>query len=303
VLAYRELAKLRGTYVEPLIAMISPKTGRLHAGFHQTGTVTGRLSSSDPNLQNIPIRTETGRQIRGAFVAGDDQHVLVSADYSQIELRILAHFCQDPALLAAFAEDRDIHAFVAAQLAGTPIEQVTPEQRSRAKAVNFGIIYGQTAFGLARGTGISRTQAQAFIDRYFARYPRIREFIDQCIDTARRTGQVATLLGRRRRIEAIDSRNPQQRALAERLAVNTVIQGTAADLIKRAMIHIHRRIRDERRPSRLLIQVHDELVFEVPTTALDAEIEMIRAEMTGAMALNVPIKVDIAAGANWLAAK
>jgi len=300
LLEYRELTKLKGTYVDSLPEMINPRTGRVHPSFHQTGAVTGRLSCSDPNLQNIPIRTELGAAIRRAFVPGDADSVLVKADYSQIELRVLAHFCKDENLIAAFREDRDIHAFVAAQLAGVPIDQVTKDQRARAKTVNFGIVYGQSAFGLARQTGMSQTEAKAFIEQYFARYPRIRAFLNECITHAKKHGFVKTMLGRRRAITDIASRNPSARAAAERFAVNTVVQGTAADLIKLAMIRIDRRIREERRPSRMILQVHDELVFEVPKRMLHAEAEMIAGEMSAALALDVPIKVDVAAGPNWL---
>ncbi|MEE8170440.1 MAG: DNA polymerase I [Phycisphaerae bacterium] len=318
VLEYRELSKLKGTYVDRLPEMISERTGRVHCSFHQTGAVTGRLSSSDPNLQNIPIRTETGAQIRRAFVprapgrdaddssrrgtkvGGDEEWMLISADYSQIELRVLAHFSADENLSRAFREDRDIHAFVAAQVFGVPLDEVSKEQRGRAKTVNFGIIYGQTPFGLSRQTGMSVGEAREFIAGYFQKYPNIRKFIDQCVQHAARHGYVETLLGRRREIADIESRNPQARGLAERLAVNTVVQGTAADIIKRAMINIHARIQDEDRPLRMLIQVHDELVFETPRSRVRDDALMIRDEMAGAIPLSVPVRVDVAAGPNWL---
>lgn len=300
---YRELVKLKGTYIDTLPQMICPRTGRIHAGFNQTSAITGRLSSSDPNLQNIPIRTETGRRIREAFVARDADHVLLTGDYSQIELRVLAHFCKDAALRAAFAEDRDIHQFVAGQVFGVPLEEVTKEQRGRAKAVNFGIIYGQTAFGLSRTTGMSMGEADTFIRMYFMRYPGIRMFIDSTIADAKARGYVTTILGRRRAVPEIHSRNRGLRTQAERLAVNTVIQGSAADLIKRAMINIHRRIVDEQRPGRMIIQVHDELVFDVPRAAVEAEADFVRKEMTTALPLDVPIKVDLSWGDNWLDSK
>lgn len=303
VLEYRELTKLKGTYVDPLPGMIVPKTGRLHASFHQTGTITGRLSSSDPNLQNIPVRTEIGRRIRGAFVAGRPDYVLLTADYSQIELRVMAHFCQDQALLEAFRTGQDIHTFVAAQINGVPVDAVTREQRGAAKAVNFGIIYGQTPFGLSKALGIPQAEAKAFIDMYFMRYPGIRLFIDRTIAEAQRQGYVQTLLGRRRPVPELGSRNPQQRALGERIAVNTVIQGSAADLIKRAMVDIHKELHTGRHPSRMLLQVHDELVFETPKDVVEAEAEMIRTRMTGALPLDVPITVDLNWGANWLESK
>jgi DNA polymerase-1 len=303
LLEYREIQKLRGTYVDALPTQLSKRTGRIHTSYHQTGTVTGRLSSSEPNLQNIPIRTEMGRQIRRAFVPRSKGELLVVADYSQIELRVLAHFCEDPALMRAFAEDQDIHAFVAAQVNNVPLGDVTKDMRSRAKAVNFGIIYGQTAFGLSQATGLSRSEAQAFIAAYFARYPRIREFIDRCLAEARRDGLVRTILGRRRPIENLRSQNPSIRAQAERLAVNTVIQGSAADLIKVAMIQLHGRIHEERLPLRILLQVHDELVCEAPRSVAPAMAEITRVVMTGAMKLRVPLKVDVACGENWLDAK
>lgn len=300
---YRELVKLKGTYIDTLPEMVCPDTGRVHASFNQTVAVTGRLSSSDPNLQNIPIRTEIGRQIRRAFVPSSTEHVLLTADYSQIELRIMAHFCRDEALMQAFVEDHDIHQFVAAQVFGVPINEVTREQRTRAKAVNFGIIYGQTAFGLSRTTGMAVGEAQTFIDKYFARYPRLRRFIDQAVAEARKAGHVQTILGRRRAIENINSRHTGLRSAAERFAINTIIQGSAADLIKQAMINIHRRIRSDNRPTRMLIQVHDELIFDVPRTAVNTEADFIRHQMCSALPLSVPIKVDLAWGNNWLEGK
>jgi DNA polymerase-1 len=303
MLEYREISKLKSTYLDTLPAMVCGRTGRIHAGFHQTGAVTGRLSSSDPNLQNIPIRTDAGRQIRGAFIAGDRDHVLIVADYSQIELRVLAHFSRDAALLDAFRSGQDIHATVAAQVNGVALADVTPAQRSAAKAVNFGIIYGQTAFGLARGLGISRPDAQDFIDRYYARYRGIKDFIDQVIEDTRKRGYAETMLGRRRPIVELNSRNRQQVALGERLAVNTVIQGTAAVLIKRAMIDIHREIKSRRLPLRMLIQVHDELVLETPRQKSGEMMELVRAKMCNALPLDVPIVVDIGEGDNWLEAK
>jgi DNA polymerase-1 len=300
VLEHRELAKLKGTYVDALPEMVCYRTGRIHPSYRQTGAITGRLSCRDPNLQNIPIRTELGAQIRRAFAPGDAGSVLLKADYSQIELRVLAHFSGDGALSAAFHEDRDIHAFVAAQIEGIPLAEVSKQQRNRAKTVNFGIVYGQSAFGLSRQTGMTLAQAKTFIDRYFRRYPEIRGFLDQCIAHARRHGYVKTMLGRRRAIPDIHSRNQNARNTAERLAVNTVIQGTAADMIKRAMINIDRRIRDEKRPSVMLIQVHDELVFETPAKHVEEEAAMISEEMSGAIKLDVPVKVDVAWGPNWL---
>lgn len=303
ILDYRELTKLKSTYIDALPQMICTKTGRIHPSFNQTVAVTGRLSCSDPNLQNIPIRTPMGAQIRRAFVPGRDDEVLLKADYSQIELRVLAHFSQDAALIEAFEADRDIHAFVASQIEGVPIEEVTHAQRSSAKTVNFGIVYGQSAFGLARQTGMNVGQAKIFIDRYFQRYPQIREFLDSCVQHARRHGYVKTILGRRRPITEINSRNQAARNAAERFAINTVVQGSAADMIKRAMINIDRRIQREHRPSKMIIQVHDELVFEVPEKHVEAEAAMISEEMSRAIELSVPIKVDVGWGRNWLDAK
>ncbi len=303
MLEYRELTKLKGTYLDTLPQMVCKKTNRIHAGFHQTGAVTGRLSSSDPNLQNIPIRTELGRRIRGAFVASGPDRMLVVADYSQIELRVLAHFSRDEALLDAFENGLDIHAAVAAQVHDVAIDEVTSEQRGAAKAVNFGIVYGQTAFGLARSLGISQADAKDFIARYNEQYPGIAGFIQECIADAKESGYAETILGRRRPINELHSRNKQQQALGERLAVNTVIQGTAADMIKKAMIDIHREIELNELDLQMLIQVHDELVFEAAKSEVDAHVEMIRDKMTNAIAFDVPIVVDIGVGATWLDAK
>jgi len=303
VLEYRELRKLKGTYLDTLPQMICPRTGRVHASFNQIGAVTGRLSSSDPNLQNIPIRTETGRRIREAVVPGGDGKVLLSADYSQIELRLLAHFCEDATLIEAFREGRDIHQAVAAQIEGVALEEVTKEQRSAAKAINFGIIYGQTAFGLSRTLNIPVGEAKAFIDAYFMRYPGIRLFIDGCIEHARRVGHAETILGRRRPIPELNSRNAQQRSFGERIAVNTVVQGSAADLIKRAMIDIHRELHSGQYGAKMLIQVHDELVFEIPAGDVEREAAMIREKMEHAMELKVPIVADVAWGRSWAEGK
>jgi DNA polymerase-1 len=303
ILQYRALSKLRNTYVDKLGAIINPRTGRVHASFNQTVTVTGRLSSSDPNLQNIPIRTELGSRVRSAFVPGKKGDCILSADYSQIELRLLAHFSKDKALMAAFAADRDIHRFVASQIFGVPESDVTGQMRSRAKAVNFGIIYGQGPFGLSRSVGISQAEAKKFIDDYFARYASIRQFLDECISRARQTGYAETILHRRRRIQNLTNKNGNKRAQAERFAVNTVIQGSAADLIKLAMIAIQRKIEAEGLPVATLLQVHDELVFELPEAEAKMHAEWIREKMSGAMRLDVPLKVDVNIGPNWLSGK
>jgi DNA polymerase-1 len=303
LLEYRELSKLKNTYVDTLPKMVSRRTGRVHASFNQTGAITGRLSSSDPNLQNIPVRTELGKRIREAFVAGGADSVLLAADYSQIELRLLAHFCRDSALLEAFHLGQDIHRAVAAQVNGVSPDEVTPAQRSAAKAVNFGIIYGQTPFGLSRSLGIPVGTARTFIDTYFMRYPGIRLFINRCVEEARSTGYAETILGRRRPIPELKSRNPGQVAFGERIAVNTVVQGSAADLIKRAMIDIHRELKSGRHPAKMLIQVHDELVFEVPRGDIEEEARMIREKMEHAIPLDVPIVVDVAWGRTWAESK
>ena len=303
ILQYRQLSKLKNTYVDKLGSLINPRTSRLHTSFNQTITATGRLSSSDPNLQNIPIRTELGRKIRSAFIPESKTDCILSADYSQIELRLLAHFSKDPALMAAFAANQDIHRFVASQIYNVPLGEVTGEMRSRCKAVNFGIIYGQGPFGLSRSIGISQADAKKFIDDYFARYGSIRKFMDDVIATAKRTGYAETILHRQRKIANLNSRNANKRNQAERLAVNTVIQGSAADLIKVAMINIHRKIETELLPVKLILQIHDELVFELPTAEADKHAQWIDKEMTGAIELDVPLKVDISYGPTWLSDK
>lgn len=303
VLEHRTLSKLKNTYADKLGAMVNSRTGRLHASFNQTVTATGRLSSSDPNLQNIPIRTELGRKIRAAFVPEKATDCILSLDYSQVELRLLAHFSHDEALRAAFAADQDIHRSVASQIFGVPLEEVTGEMRSRCKAVNFGVIYGQGAFGLSQSVGISPGEAKQFIEDYFARYGSIRAFMDECIEKTKQNGYAETILGRRRRIADMDSRNGGRRALAERLAVNTVIQGSAADLIKVAMLNVQRRIDAERLPVRMLLQIHDELIFAVPTAEAETHTKWIAEAMTGAIPFDVPLKVDAACGSSWLAEK
>jgi len=300
ILQYRLLSKLKSTYVDKLGSLINPRTGRVHASFNQTVTVTGRLSSSDPNLQNIPIRDEIGRKIRAAFVPKNKTDCILSADYSQIELRLLAHFSKDPALMAAFVADQDIHRFVASQIYGVPIEQVTDEMRSRCKAVNFGIIYGQGPFGLSQTTGLSQFDAKKFIDDYFTRYASIRKFMDSVIESAKHTGYVETILHRRRPIKDLTSKNSSKRLQAQRFAINTVIQGSAADLIKVAMINIQRRIENEQLPVKLILQIHDELVFELPTDQAEHHSQWINKEMTTAIKLDVPLKVDVSYGPSWL---
>jgi len=300
---YRAMKKLKSTYADALPKMINPTTGRVHTSFNQTMTATGRLSSSDPNLQNIPVRTEEGREIRRAFVASSPDTVLLSADYSQIELRILAHLSGDEAMRDAFLSDLDIHAFVAAEVNGIGIDQVDAGMRRRAKAVNFGIIYGLTPYGLSKDIGIPVGQAKEFIDTYFDRYKRVRAFIDATLETAREQGYVTTMFDRRRYLANINSPNDVERRYAERMAVNAVIQGTAADMAKIAMNRIHKRIAGEKRSSVMLLQIHDELLFELPAVDVDGEREMIVSEMSGAAKLDVPVKVNVGVGRNWLELK
>jgi DNA polymerase-1 len=298
ILDYRGLAKLRSTYTEKLPAQVDTRTGRVHTSYHQAVAATGRLSSTDPNLQNIPIRTPEGRRIRQAFVAPED-HLLLAADYSQIELRIMAHLSGDESLLRAFAEDRDIHQATAAEVFGVPLEQVGAEQRRAAKAINFGLIYGMSAFGLARQLGIERGEAQQYVDLYFARYPGVKRYMDQTRALAREQGYVETVFGRRLYLPEIGSRNSQLRQYAERSAINAPMQGTAADIIKRAMIEVHDWLRREHLPARLVMQVHDELVLEVKASAADTVERGLRARMAGAADLEVPLKVEVGRGANW----
>jgi DNA polymerase-1 len=299
ILQYRMLSKLQSTYINKLPALIHHRTGRVHTSFNQTITATGRLSSSDPNLQNIPIRTELGNKVRAAFIPKNEADCILSADYSQIELRLLAHFSKDKALTDAFAADQDIHSFVASQIFSCPVEEVTGEMRSRCKAVNFGIIYGQGPFGLSRTIGISQADAKKFIEDYFKRYSSIRDFFDQCIERAKETGYAETILHRRRAIANLDSKNSGKRSQAERLAVNTVIQGSAADLIKLAMIAIQKKIEKENIPVSMILQVHDELVFEIPAAEAKQQASWIGHEMSNAIKLDVPLKVDINIGPNW----
>ncbi len=300
LIQHRQLAKLKNTYLDALPLLVHLEDGRIHASFNQVVAATGRLSSSDPNLQNIPVRTEDGRQIRQAFVPGEPGWQLVTADYSQIELRVLAHFSKDPALLRAFAEDRDIHTAVAARIFNVREEEVDSAKRRVAKTVNFGVIYGLSAFGLAARLGIPQAEAAAFIDAYFTEYAGVDAFITKTLESALATGQVETILGRRRPINGIKNTTGRVRNLAERTAVNTVIQGSAADLIKRAMLAVDHRICEQRLAARMLLQIHDELVFECPGAEIAALSSLVREAMTTALALDVPLKVDIASGPNWL---
>lgn len=300
LIEHRMLSKLKGTYLDTLPELVHPQTGNVHTSFSQVAASTGRLSSSDPNLQNIPVRTEEGRRIRQAFVPSRPGWKLICLDYSQIELRMLAHFCQDAALLESFRKGEDIHTAVAAQVYGIPLAEVTSDHRRVAKAVNFGVIYGQTAYGLAATLGISQDEAAKFIDDYFIKYASIDKFIHDTLMECRRNGFATTILGRRREISGIRPRIFGNLNLPERTAVNAVIQGSAADLIKQAMINVFARLKQEQHPARMLLQIHDELVFEAPEADVDSLIRLARHEMSTALRLEVPIVVDAKVGDNWL---
>lgn len=302
VLEYRQLTKLKNTYIDALPALIDPGTGRLHTTFNQTGAATGRLSSSEPNLQNIPIRTELGREIRAAFVPREGWK-LMTADYSQIELRLLAHMSEDPVLVEAFRNGEDIHTRTAAEVFGVPPLMVTPEMRRNAKAVNFGIVYGQTPFGLAQQLGIDRAEAERYIKSYFERYAGVKRFIDRTVEEVRKSGVVRTEFGRLRPIPDINSTNPNARGFAERTAVNTPLQGTAADLIKLAMIRVDADLRDGGYQSQLLLQVHDELVLECPPQEVEEVARLVKSRMEGVYRLKVPLVAETGVGDNWRDAK
>jgi DNA polymerase-1 len=303
IIEYRQNAKLKTTYVDALPQLVFPGTGRVHTSFKQDVAATGRLSSTEPNLQNIPIRSEEGREIRSAFLPGEPGWLLFAADYSQIELRVLAHYSGDEALQRAFREDRDVHTQVAAEVYDVPAEAVTREMRRNAKAVNFGVIYGQSPFGLAKALNIAQEEAARFINTYFARYSGVTAFIRQTLVECRKRGYVETILGRRRPVHGVRDlkqvKDPHQRTLPERIAINTVIQGSAADLIKQAMILVYRRLRRENLRARMLLQIHDELVLEVPPDELDRLQAIVVEEMSAAGNLAVPLKVDFKTGVNW----
>jgi DNA polymerase-1 len=301
VLEYRSLYKLKSTYVDALPTMVKPSTGRLHTSYNQVVAATGRLSSVDPNLQNIPIRTERGGEIRKAFIPSDSHFQILSADYSQIELRLLAHYANDEAMIEAFKRDEDIHARTAAEVFGIPPTQIAPEQRRVAKIANFSIVYGGSAYGLAQQTGMDPKDAKAFMETYFARYPGVKTFQEKSIAQARKDGFVTTLLGRRRFIPEINSENFQLRSFAERTAINTPLQGSAADVIKAAMIAVHDEMPECK--SKMILQVHDELVFEVHKSELKWLKDMLKEKMEGVLKLKVPLKIDMGVGPNWLEAK
>jgi DNA polymerase-1 len=298
ILEYRGLAKLRSTYTDKLPEMVNPDTGRVHTSYHQAGAATGRLSSSDPNLQNIPIRSEEGRRIRTAFVAPPGRK-LVACDYSQIELRIMAHLSEDTTLVRAFESGADIHRATAAEVFGKSLDEVSGNERRAAKAINFGLMYGMGAFGLARQLGISRGEAQDYIALYFSRYPGVRDFMERTREQAREQGYVETVFGRRLALDYIHSRNAAQRAGAERAAINAPMQGTAADIIKRAMVDIDAWLAGQGGRALMLMQVHDELVFEVDEAFLPTLLAEVPARMAGAAQLRVPLVVDTGVGDNW----
>jgi len=302
ILDYRQLQKLKSTYVDALPLMVNQKTGRVHTSYNQAVAATGRLSSTNPNLQNIPIRTERGREVRKAFIPRDSDHSIVSADYSQIELRIIAEISKDANMMDAFVKGIDIHTATAANVYGVAVEDVDSTQRRNAKAVNFGIIYGQSAFGLSQNLGIPRKEAAEIIENYFAQFPGIKQYMSDTMNFARENGYVTTLMGRRRYLRDINSANQTVRGFAERNAINAPIQGSAADMIKIAMINIHRELKEQKLDSRMTMQVHDELVFDVPNNEIEIVKPIIIDNMRNAIKTTVPIVVEIGTGLNWLEA-
>jgi len=300
VLEYRALTKLKSTYVDTLPELVSPRTGRIHTSYNQAGSATGRLSSNDPNLQNIPVRTELGRRVRKAFVAeGHPDWLLLAADYSQIELRVLAHLSQDQALLAAFERGEDIHSATASNIYGVDLKDVTSDMRRLAKVMNFGVIYGLSAFGIAQQTELSMEEGSAFIETYFGTYPGVRAYLDETLVEARKTGYVETLLGRRRYLPELHSSNMHQRQAAERMAVNAPVQGTAAEVIKEAMVPTQHRLDDSGAQSKMLLQVHDELIFESPKEEIEHLKALLQETMPSALALSAPLKIEIKIGETW----
>jgi DNA polymerase-1 len=302
ILDYRKLAKLKNTYVDALPDLIHPTTGRVHTSFNQTIAATGRLSSVNPNLQNIPIRTEIGRQMRKAFKPAEESKLIMSADYSQIELRIMAHLSDDQEMCSSFEQDLDIHTATAANIFDITLSEVTEDQRRKAKEINFGIIYGMSKYGLSNRLEITVQEAEEFIFNYFATYPNIQDFMRKTISDADKRGYVTTMKGRRRYMPQIHSSNRQLREFAERTSINTPIQGSAADMIKIAMINIHLAMKEASLKSKMILQVHDELVFEVPLNEVDEMKTMVKDRMENAIELHVPVKVEIGTGLNWLEA-
>ncbi|HRS21472.1 MAG TPA: DNA polymerase I, partial [Clostridia bacterium] len=303
LLEYRQLVKLKSTYVDGLIGIINPETGRIHTRLNQTVTATGRLSSTEPNLQNIPIRTENGRQIRKVFVPRSQEYILVDADYSQIELRVLAHISGDKGLIDTFKRNEDIHTRTASEVFGIEIKDVTPLMRGRAKAVNFGIVYGISDYGLSQDLKIPRKEAKKYIDNYFARYPGVKQYMNDIVEAARADGYVKTIMNRRRYIPEITSRNAVNRNFGERIALNTPIQGSAADLIKIAMVKVYDELKKRNLKSRLILQVHDELIVETHKSELSEVKKLVKECMENAIELSVPVIAEISSGDNWYNAK
>ena len=303
ILEYRKLTKLKSTYVEGLLKVISPVDGRIHTHFQQTVTATGRLSSTDPNLQNIPVRTELGRELRRMFVAPDENHVLIDADYSQIELRVLAHISQDEHMIEAFRHGQDIHAATAAKVYHVPLEEVTPQMRSSCKAVNFGIVYGISDFSLAQDIGVPRKEAGEFIKTYLDTYPGVKKYMEDIKQTGREQGYVTTLFGRRRALPELKSKNFNMRSFGERVAMNTPIQGTAADIIKIAMVRVRDRLLRDGLQSRLILQVHDELILEAPKDEQETAMRLLTEEMENAFRMDAPLVAEAKAGHSWYDAK
>ncbi|MEC9488159.1 MAG: DNA polymerase I, partial [Halanaerobium sp.] len=298
ILEYRQITKLKSTYIDALPPLINPRTGRIHTSFNQMVTSTGRLSSTNPNLQNIPIRTEEGRKVREFFIPREGA-VFLSADYSQVELRVLAHISQDPGLLTAFQEGEDIHNQTAAEVFNVAPDEVEREHRRMAKVINFGIAYGMSPYGLARDLGVTREEAEEYIDKYFERFPGVKKYMDRTIAQARKEGYVTTIMGRRRYISQIKSRNYHQRSFAERAAINTPIQGSAADIMKKAMLDVFSALNDKYPETRILLQVHDELVLEVPEEKFSQVAKLVRKKMERTVKLDVPLLVDLKWGYNW----
>jgi DNA polymerase-1 len=303
IINYRQVMKLKSTYIDGLLAVIHPEDGKIHSSFNQAVTATGRISSTEPNLQNIPVREEMGRQIRKVFVASDEDHILIDADYSQIELRVLAHISGDPTFIEAFVHNQDIHRRTASEIFGEPMEQITEEQRSSAKAVNFGIVYGISDFGLAKNLGISRAKAKKYIESYLNRLPKVQEYMERIVEQGKRDGYVTTLMHRRRELPELKSRNFNIRSFGERIALNMPIQGTAADIIKKAMIQVHGELKRRGMRSRLILQVHDELIIDAYKPELEEVIALLKDQMEHAMKLSVPLVVDVGTGMNWYDAK
>ena len=299
IMEYRQLTKLKSTYVDGLLKVVSQKDGRIHTHFQQTVTATGRLSSTDPNLQNIPVRTELGRELRRMFVAPDTEHVLIDADYSQIELRVLAHISQDAHMIEAFRSGQDIHAATAAKVDHVPLDEVTPQMRSSCKAVNFGIVYGISDFSLAQDIGVTRKEAGEFIRAYLATYPGVAKYMEDIKENAREKGYVSTLFGRRRALPELKSKNFNIRSFGELVAMNTPIQGTAADIIKIAMVRVHDRLLREGLESRLILQVHDELILEAPKTEQETAMRLLKEDMEAAFVMDAPLVAEAKAGHSW----